>query len=581
MEVGDRAGRRGRAKRGLSGVAVLDGKRHSRRHHPCDSPHGQHHTAPSSFKHVAGGKARAVYQGKVTVAKGADGSDLQPERQGAAAGRDGGSRPEAGTGDLRRGRQMRPWRGRRRSGCGIAVLSARPRHSRKRSPRPAAPGLPGRRAGRKSPTTDVQRELVRTELVVVRWKAIGMTAAVQTSPLPLTSRRPARDFDILVAPGLWQAGWSISTAALRPRSRAWCWTPMREFAESEYANVHRGVHFLSGAATDRYEAARRTVQNSQVPPSEDEIVFTKGGTEAINSGRLQLSGAADSAGRRDRAVGDGASLQHRAVAFPARAPGAVLRWVDVRDDGSLDIEALDAAITGPDEAGCHHPYVERAGHHHAVEGDRRPRPCQGRAGAGRRLPRARCMKLVDVQALDIDFYAVTGHKLYGPHLGIGALSAKRAHLKAMRPFNGGGEMIRGSDERPHHLCRSAGAASKPVPRPSSKASGFGHGAGLSDRLWTAPRWRRMSMTCSAYAREQVRQLNWVRVIGDAPARAQSCLPRPRGCMPIDLATILGSGRRGGARGPPLRPGADGAVRRGLHQPAPVSRSTTLAPMWMP
>ena len=76
--------------------------------------------------------------------------------------------------------------------------------------------------------------------------------------------------------------WSIWTAAPRPRSRAWCWTRCAISRQSEYANVHRGVHYLSAAATDRYEAARRTVQKFLNAAREDEIVFTKGGTEAIN-----------------------------------------------------------------------------------------------------------------------------------------------------------------------------------------------------------------------------------------------------------------------------------------------------------
>ncbi len=101
---------------------------------------------------------------------------------------------------------------------------------------------------------------------------------------------------------------------------------MRVFTETEYANVHRGVHYLSGTATDKYEAARRTVQKFLGAAREDEIVFTKGGHRGDQSGLLQLPGPPHPAGRRDRAVGDGASFQHRALALPARAPwrGAAL-----------------------------------------------------------------------------------------------------------------------------------------------------------------------------------------------------------------------------------------------------------------
>ena len=161
---------------------------------------------------------------------------------------------------------------------------------------------------------------------------------------------------------------------------------MRDFAETEYANVHRGVHYLSAAATDAYEAARRTVQKFLNAAHEDEIVFTKGGTEAINL--VSYSFLAPRIQPGDEIVLS--VMEHHSNIVPwhflRERQGAVLRWVDVRDDGTLDIEALDAAIGAEDQTGRHHPYVQCAGHGDAAEGDRRPRPCQGRAGAGRWLP---------------------------------------------------------------------------------------------------------------------------------------------------------------------------------------------------
>ncbi len=109
-------------------------------------------TSTQLFKNVAGGKSRAVYQGKVTVAKGAERLRQPPDRQGAAAGRARRSRSEAGTRNLRRRCEMRPWRGGRRSRCGFAVLSARPRHSGSRGAQPADPRFPGRRRSTKSRT---------------------------------------------------------------------------------------------------------------------------------------------------------------------------------------------------------------------------------------------------------------------------------------------------------------------------------------------------------------------------------------------------------------------------------------------
>ena len=215
---------------------------------------------------------------------------------------------------------------------------------------------------------------------------------------------------------------------------------MREFATTDYANVHRGVHYLSGAATDAYEAARRTVQKFLDAAHEDEIVFTKGGTEAINL--VSYSFLAPRIQPGDEIVLS--VMEHHSNIVPwhflRERQGAVLRWVDVRDDGSLDIEALDAAISAKTKLvaithmsnvlGTVTPLKEIVARAHAKGVPVLADGCQGAVH-----------EIVDVQALDVDFYALTGHKLYGP-TGIGALYAKRAHLKAMRPFNGGGEMIR-------------------------------------------------------------------------------------------------------------------------------------------
>jgi cysteine desulfurase/selenocysteine lyase len=120
---------------------------------------------------------------------------------------------------------------------------------------------------------------------------------------------------------------------------------MRDFAQTDYANVHRGVHYLSAAATDRYEAARETVAKFLGAPSVDNIVFTKGGTEAINL--VSYSWLAPMIQPGDEIVLT--VMEHHSNIVPwhflRERAGAVLKWVDVRDDGSLDIEALDAAIS--------------------------------------------------------------------------------------------------------------------------------------------------------------------------------------------------------------------------------------------
>ncbi len=309
---------------------------------------------------------------------------------------------------------------------------------------------------------------------------------------------------------------------------------MQDFATSQYANVHRGVHFLSAAATDRYEAARRTVQKFLGAGHEDEIVFTKGGTEAINL--VSYSYLAPKIEPGDEIVLT--VMEHHSNIVPwhflRERQGAVLRWVNVRDDGSLDIEALDAAITNKTRLvavthmsnvlGTVTPLREIVARAHAKGVPVLADGCQGAVH-----------EIVDVQALDIDFYAITGHKLYGP-TGIGALYAKRPHLKSMRPFNGGGEMIREvSRERITYADPPARfeAGTPPIIESVGLAAALDYMAGF-DRGAVAVH----EQGLLAYARDQVRQFNWLRVIGDAPGKGAILSFEADGMHAHDLATIL-------------------------------------------
>jgi cysteine desulfurase / selenocysteine lyase len=309
---------------------------------------------------------------------------------------------------------------------------------------------------------------------------------------------------------------------------------MRDFATSEYANVHRGVHFLSAAATDRYEAARRTIRKFLNAASEDEIVFTKGGTEAINL--VSYSYLAPIIQPGDEIVLT--VMEHHSNIVPwhflRERQGAILRWVDVRDDGSLDIEALDAAITSKTKLvavthmsnvlGTVTPLKDIVARAHAKGVPVLADGCQGAVH-----------EIVDVQALDIDFYAITGHKLYGP-TGIGALYAKRAHLKAMRPFNGGGEMIR-------EVSRDRISYADPPARFEAGTPPIIESIGLAAALDYMTGFDRNAVAAHehallAYAREQVRQFNWLRVIGDAPGKGAILSFEADGMHAHDLATIL-------------------------------------------
>ena len=209
--------------------------------------------------------------------------------------------------------------------------------------------------------------------------------------------------------------------------------------ETEYANVHRGVHYMSQKATDAMEGARETVRGFINAKSEREIIFVRGATEGINL-------VADCWGRQNLKNGDEiilSQMEHHSNIVPwqliAERTGAIIKVVPVNEAGELEMDAYEAllndstamvALTHVSNAlGSITPMAEiiRRAHERnvpvLVDG------CQG-------VPHV----AVDVQALDADFYVFSGHKLYGPS-GIGILYGKEALLEFMPPYQGGGEMI--------------------------------------------------------------------------------------------------------------------------------------------
>ncbi|MFO1089422.1 MAG: cysteine desulfurase [Hyphomicrobiales bacterium] len=210
--------------------------------------------------------------------------------------------------------------------------------------------------------------------------------------------------------------------------------------ENEYANVHRGLHFLSNAATDAFEKARETVRRFLNAPSTDQIVFTRNATEAINLVAQSFGGMV---------IGEGDEilltiLEHHSNIVPwhfhRERHGAVLKWAPVDEAGNFLLDEFEKlisprtkiiAITQMSNAlGTIVPVKEviRIAHARGI-----PVLVDG-SQAAVHLP-------VDVQDLDADFYVFTGHKTYGPS-GIGVLYAKHEHLDRMPPYQGGGEMIR-------------------------------------------------------------------------------------------------------------------------------------------
>ena len=215
---------------------------------------------------------------------------------------------------------------------------------------------------------------------------------------------------------------------------------MTRCMENDYANVHRGLHYLSGAATDAFEAARETVRAHINARSVKEIVFTKSATEAINL-------VAASYGRPRLGEGDEivvSVMEHHANIVPwhlLRAEkGVVLKVAPIDDDGNLLLDDLERLI-GP------RTKLVAVTHVSNVLGTVTPIKRIVEMAHARGVPvlvdgsQGAVHLTVDVQDLGVDFYTFTGHKLYGP-TGIGVLYGREALLEEMPPYQGGGDMIR-------------------------------------------------------------------------------------------------------------------------------------------
>ena len=207
----------------------------------------------------------------------------------------------------------------------------------------------------------------------------------------------------------------------------------------EYANVHRGLHTLSNRATDAFEKARETVRAFLNADSVNEIVFTRSATEAINLVAEAFAGPR---------IGEGdeivlSIMEHHSNIVPwhfhRERKGAGLKWVDVNDDGSFDLDAFEQALSPRTK-------IVAITHMSNVLGTVTPLKQIIEMAHARNIPvlvdgsQGAVHTTVDVQDLGADFYVMTGHKLYGP-TGVGVLYGRSDLLADMRPYQGGGEMI--------------------------------------------------------------------------------------------------------------------------------------------
>jgi cysteine desulfurase / selenocysteine lyase len=303
---------------------------------------------------------------------------------------------------------------------------------------------------------------------------------------------------------------------------------------SEYANVHRGLHYLANAATEAYEGARSTVAQFVNARRSEEIIFTRNVTEAINL--VAYSYGEPNIGEGDEIVLS--IMEHHSNIVPwhflRERHGAVIKWAPVDDDGNFLIEEFEklltprtklVAITQMSNAlGTAVPVkdVVKLAHARGIKV-----LVDGAQGAVH-LP-------VDVQDIDCDFYAFTGHKLYGP-TGIGVLYAKHDLLEAMRPFNGGGEMIRevAQDwvtygDPPHKF--EAGTP------PIVQAIGLGAAIDYVNAIGKE-RIAAHEHDLVEYAQARLREINSLRLIGTAKGKGPVISFELKGAHPHDVATVI-------------------------------------------
>jgi len=302
----------------------------------------------------------------------------------------------------------------------------------------------------------------------------------------------------------------------------------------EYANVHRGLHTLANRATEAYEGGREAARRLLNAKKVEEIIFTKSATEAINLVASSFAGPRISEG--DEIVVT--IMEHHSNIVPwhfhRERKGAVLNFVDVRDDGSFDIDAFEKALTPKTK-------MVAVTHMSNVLGTVTPIKEIIEIAHARGIPvlvdgsQGAVHLKVDVQDLDVDFYVATGHKLYGP-TGIGVLYGKFDLLKNMQPYQGGGEMIDivtvdgiTYNEPPHRF--EAGTP------PIVQAIGLGAAIDYVDALGRdAVAEHEAELT--AYAQERLQRINSLRLIGTAPGKGGIFSFAIDGAHAHDVATIL-------------------------------------------
>ncbi len=359
--------------------------------------------------------------------------------------------------------------------------------------------------------------------------------AIAHAPLAPEFLQVADDFPILARPVHGRRLAYLDNGATTQKPASVIDAEARYYRESN-ANIHRGVHWLSQHATELYDAARARVQGLLNAPHAEEIVFTRGTTEAINL-------VAQSWGAANLRAGDEillTTLEHHSNIVPwqllCARTGAVIKVVPVDDRGELVLDSLDdlvcartrlLAVTHVSNAlGTVVPLAALIDRAHA-------------AGALVLVDGAQAVahQRVDVQALGCDFYAFSGHKLYGP-TGLGALYARAELLAAMPPWQGGGDMIR-------TVAFSGSTWADPPQRFEAGTPNIAGAVGLAAAIDYVEqvgleRIAAHEQALLAHATEAVGSIPGVRLVGTARDKASILSFLVDGIHPHDLGTILDS-----------------------------------------
>lgn len=310
---------------------------------------------------------------------------------------------------------------------------------------------------------------------------------------------------------------------------------MRQAYESEYANVHRGLHYLANAATEAYEGARERVRAFLNTPTTEEIIFTKNATEALNLVAASL-GSALNIGEGDEIVLS--IMEHHSNIVPwnywRERKGAVIRWAPIDPEGNFLLDEFEKLLTPRTK-------VIAITHMSNALGTIVPVAEVVKLAKARNIPvvvdgsQGAVHLDVDVQALGCDFYVITGHKLYGPS-GIGALYGRREWLERMPPFLGGGEMIRDVTEEgvtygvpPHRF--EAGTP------PLVQAIGLGAALDYINAVGK-PAIRAHEDDLVRYAHQRLGAINSLKIFGQAREKGAIVSFSVANAHPHDVATVI-------------------------------------------